>query len=105
MKFNIGDKVKFIDQQGQGVVTKIINPSTVGVTTDGFELPYLVTDLIKVEKPSSTAERLFYEGKANAFFTKARPPMEALARRLAPGKRPIPARTPSTASRSSMRKP
>ena len=64
MKFNIGDKVKFIDQQGQGVVTRIINPSTVGVTTDGFELPCLVTNLIKVEKPSSAAERLFYEGKA-----------------------------------------
>ena len=79
MKFNIGDKVKFIDQQGQGVVTKIINPSTVGVTTDGFELPYLVTDLIKVEKPSSTAERLFYEGKA----TYGSPREEARARQAA----------------------
>ena len=63
MKFEIGDKVKFMDQEGQGEITKIINANTVGVTTDGFEIPCSVTDLIKVEKPASTAERLFYEGK------------------------------------------
>lgn len=65
MKFEIGDKVKFMDQEGQGEITKIINANTVGVTTDGFEIPCSVTDLIKVEKPSSTAERLFYEGKGS----------------------------------------
>lgn len=65
MKFEIGDKVKFMDQEGQGEITKIINANTVGVTTDGFEIPCSITDLIKVEKPSSTAERLFYEGKGS----------------------------------------
>ena len=65
MKFEIGDKVKFMDQEGQGEITKIINANTVGVTTDGFEIPCSVTDLIKVEKPASTAERLFYEGKGS----------------------------------------
>ncbi|MCM1532417.1 MAG: DUF2027 domain-containing protein [Bacteroides sp.] len=65
MKFNLGDKVKFMDQEGQGEITKIINANTVGVTTDGFEIPCSVTDLIKIEKPSSTAERLFYEGKGS----------------------------------------
>lgn len=64
MKFQIGDKVKFMDQMGEGVITKIIGPSTMGVTVDGFELPYAAGDLIKIEKPSSAAERLFYEGKA-----------------------------------------
>lgn len=65
MKFDIGDKVKFIDQEGQGTVTRIINANTVGVTTDGFELPFSITDLIKAGKPSSPAERLFYEGKGS----------------------------------------
>ena len=65
MKFEIGDKVKFMDQEGQGEITKIINANTVGVTTDGFEIPCSVTDLIKVEKLASTAERLFYEGKGS----------------------------------------
>ncbi len=64
MKFQIGDKVKFMDQMGEGVITKIIGPSTVGVTVDGFELPYAAGDLIKIDKPASAAERLFYEGKA-----------------------------------------
>lgn len=54
-----------MDQEGQGEITKIINANTVGVTTDGFEIPCSVTDLIKVEKPASTAERLFYEGKGS----------------------------------------
>ena len=65
MKFEIGDQVKFMDQEGQGVITKIINANTVGVTTDGFEIPCSITDLIKVSKPASTAERLFYEGKGS----------------------------------------
>ena len=64
MKFNLGDKVKFMDQEGQGTVTKIISAATVGVTVDGFEIPCPITDLIKMDAPSSTAERLFYEGKA-----------------------------------------
>lgn len=65
MKFNLGDNVKFMDQEGQGQVTRIINPTTVGVTVDGFELPCSITDLIKITKPTSTAERLFYEGKGS----------------------------------------
>lgn len=65
MKFSIGDKVKFMDQEGQGEVTRIINSSTVGVTCDGFEIPYANTDLIKVEKPATIAEQLFYEGKGS----------------------------------------
>ena len=64
MKFQIGDKVKFMDQMGEGVITKILGPSTLGVTVDGFELPYAAGDLIKIEAPASAAERLFYEGKA-----------------------------------------
>ena len=88
MKFNLGDKVKFMDQEGQGVVSRIINASTVGVTVDGFELPFSITDLLKVEKPSSTAERLFYEGKA----TYGTPRQEARERQknALPGDEPFP---------------
>lgn len=64
MKFNIGDKVKFTDQEGQGIVSRIINASTLGVTVDGFELPFSVNDLIRIDKPASAAERLFYQGTA-----------------------------------------
>lgn len=52
MNFKIGDKVKFLNEKGQGIVTRIINKTTVGVTIeDGFELPYPISNLVsEVEK-------------------------------------------------------
>jgi len=47
MKLRIGDKVTFLNEKGEGIVTKILNPKTVSVTTsDGFEIPYPVSELI-----------------------------------------------------------
>lgn len=40
MKFKIGDFVRFVDEQGEGYITSIINDDLVGVTdADGFEVP------------------------------------------------------------------
>ncbi len=40
MKFKIGDFVRFVDEQGEGYITSIINEDLVGVTDlDGFEVP------------------------------------------------------------------
>lgn len=47
MKLTIGQKVKFLNEVGGGIVTKIISPTMVNVTTeDGFDMPYLSSDLI-----------------------------------------------------------
>jgi|TARA_Y100000385_G_C13097948_1_gene642581 hypothetical protein len=47
MKFKIGDKVKFIDEIGGGIVTGIVDSKLVKVKTDdGFEMPVLSIDLI-----------------------------------------------------------
>lgn len=47
MNFKIGDKVKFLNERGQGIVTRIINKTTVGVTIeDGFEIPYAISNLV-----------------------------------------------------------
>ncbi len=47
MKFKIGDKIKFIDEIGGGVVTGIIDSKLLKVKTDdGFEMPVLSSDLI-----------------------------------------------------------
>jgi hypothetical protein len=47
MNFKIGDKVGFLNEKGTGTVSKIINKTTVGVTIeDGFEIPYVVSELI-----------------------------------------------------------
>ena len=47
MKFKIGDKVKFLNDSGGGVVTTIIDSRKVGVLSeDGFVIPTLVNELI-----------------------------------------------------------
>ena len=49
MQFIIGDKVSFLNEKLNGIVTKIINKSQVEVTTDdGFGIPVLTTELVKV---------------------------------------------------------
>lgn len=55
MIFGIGDKVKFLNEVGGGVITKIISPTMVNVTSeDGFEMPYLTSDLI----PAYTSDKV-----------------------------------------------
>ncbi|HRG52077.1 MAG TPA: DUF2027 domain-containing protein [Bacteroidia bacterium] len=58
MNFKLGDKVKFLNEKGEGIITRIINVATVGVTVeDGFEIPFAISNLIVMsdkmeEKPS-----------------------------------------------------
>jgi hypothetical protein len=57
MNVKVGDKVKFLDEKGKGIITKIINKTTVGVTIeDGFEIPYAISNLV-VETDKSAAEK------------------------------------------------
>ena len=56
MKFNLGDRVKFLNQSGGGVISKIISPMMANVMTpDGFEIPTLSSELIKVDKSGKVA--------------------------------------------------
>jgi hypothetical protein len=49
MKINIGDKVKFLNDVGGGIVTKIIDENNVFVETDdGFEFPFPTKELVKI---------------------------------------------------------
>ena len=53
MKFKIGDKVKFLNDHGGGVVTKIVTSNLVHVKIeDGFEIPTLTNELVIVQDPS-----------------------------------------------------
>jgi Domain of unknown function (DUF2027) len=50
MKFNVGDKVRFLNESGGGVITRIINPNLVSVAIeDGFDIPTLASNLIRIE--------------------------------------------------------
>ena len=62
MNFGIGDKVRFLNEKGGGIVSKIINKKMVEVTMDdGFEFPYSVSELILIEaairKPEPIPEK------------------------------------------------
>ncbi len=47
MKFKTGDKVKFLHDKGHGVVSSVIDKKTVMVRTeDGFDIPFIESDLV-----------------------------------------------------------
>lgn len=57
MKFKPGDKVKFLNQKGGGVVVRIITPQLVSVAIeDGFEIPTLTSELLKIESSVPAAQ-------------------------------------------------
>ncbi len=53
MKFKLGDKVKFLNEKGEGIVNQIINSSSVEVTIDDFEIPCLISELILIRDETS----------------------------------------------------
>ncbi len=58
MNFKLGEFVRFIDENREGYITRIIDEQIVGVTgDDDFEIPVAVTNLARVHgHPSSTIE-------------------------------------------------
>lgn len=61
IKYKIGDRVKFMNETGGGVVREIVSPTMVKVETeDGFEIPFMTRDLILV-KAETVAEKMFLE--------------------------------------------
>ncbi len=63
MRFKVGDKVKFLNETGGGIITAIMDSKLVKVQTDdGFEMPVLSKDLIPDYRERETEEiRQFYE--------------------------------------------
>jgi hypothetical protein len=71
MKFKIGDFVRFVDEEGEGFITSIIDDKLVGVTdADGFEVPVLASKVTSVygrmvdgeEEAKVTAATIIEEG-------------------------------------------
>ena len=49
MKLRIGDKVRFLNEVGEGIVSRIKDKLTVFVEMqDGFEIPFLVSQLVPI---------------------------------------------------------
>ena len=56
---NIGDKVKFLNTSGGGIVAKVIDSRMVSILIeDGFEIPTMISELIKID-PHNSAGRFF----------------------------------------------
>lgn len=50
MKFKIGDKVRFLNEKGEGTVSKIINKTTLGITIeDDFVIPFIISELVLIK--------------------------------------------------------
>ena len=63
--FYPGDKVRFLDQDGDGVVLSIKNGTAIVQTADGFDFPYPESQLVKVETPSNKSEKVFKSSQAD----------------------------------------
>jgi len=64
MKFKVGDRVKFLNESGGGIISKIISPGLVNVAIeDGFEIPTITSELLKINVDATveSAKNLFRE--------------------------------------------
>jgi len=62
MRLRKGDKVKFLNESGGGVVSKVVNSNLVHVTIEeGFDIPVLPGELVKVESGNERGRELFEE--------------------------------------------
>lgn len=76
MKIHIGDRVKYLNDVGGGVVRKILDASTVEIEdNDGFNVPILMSELVKVEsgEESSMSLGAIDESKNRASQKKKKP--------------------------------
>jgi len=59
MEFQPGDKVRFLNEKGGGIVTRILSNAMVNVAIEeGFEVPVMANELIKID-PQGAAGRFF----------------------------------------------
>lgn len=63
--FKVGDKVKFLNQVGGGVITKIVSPSLVNVEVDGFEIPTLTKEIVLDHVDDKAGKMFTSEGNIN----------------------------------------
>ena len=63
IQFKVGDKVKFLNQEGGGKISKIVSPVLVNVEMeDGFEIPTLTKELV-LDYVDEKAGKIFTSNK------------------------------------------
>ncbi len=70
MKFRIGDRVKYLNERGGGVVSKIISSNMVYVKdSDGFEIPTMTGELVKAQDMSQTSGHMFVDASSGGNYS------------------------------------
>ena len=49
MAIRIGHKVRFLNEKGEGIVTRFKDKKTAFVEVDGFEIPFRLNDLVLID--------------------------------------------------------
>src|ERR1017187_877646 len=64
MKLKTGDIVRFLNEKGEGTISKIINKTTVAVTiSEGLEIPYPAAELVLVFDETKKEDKTQSEDK------------------------------------------
>ena len=58
MNFGKGDKIKFLDEKGEGVIVSVSGDVAVVATADGFEISYPVTKLIHFDSEKTRVDKI-----------------------------------------------
>jgi len=78
MELKPGDKVRFLNEKGGGIVTRILSTTMVNVAIEeGFEVPVLIKDLLVIE-PQGAAGR-FFDRPVNVTLPKPEEPVRTKA--------------------------
>nr|NQU93253.1 DUF2027 domain-containing protein [Bacteroidota bacterium] len=68
MKFKVGDRVKFLNEHGGGIISKVISSNLVHVKIeDGFEIPTMSNELVKVDDNTQQSSHLFMDRSSLGF--------------------------------------
>jgi len=58
MNFSKGDKIKFLDEAGEGIIVSLSGDEALVITTDGFEISYSVSKLIHFDSKKNSADKI-----------------------------------------------
>ncbi len=66
MKLKVGDKVKFLNESGGGVVSKILSATMVNVAIeDSFDVPVMTNELVKIQSDEEDLSKQFFSEDYN----------------------------------------
>jgi hypothetical protein len=69
MKFKLGDRVKYLNEHGGGIVSKIVSSNLVYVKdADGFEIPTMTNELVKAQDMMQTSGHMFVDSSSGVDY-------------------------------------